>query len=51
MIISFLTSNTKYFLTISAIGTAALYHFVPLRTQVICEIFPSDVVNKTVGTA
>ena len=37
IIVSFLTSNTKYFLTNSAISTAVLYLLVPIRTQGICE--------------
>jgi len=48
---SFLTSNTKYFLTNSSINTALLYLFVPLRTQGICEIAPSDAIHRTVRIA
>jgi len=33
---SFLTSNTKHFLTILAITTAVRYLLVPLWTQYIC---------------
>jgi len=41
----------KHFLTNSAINTAVLYLFVPLTTNGICKISPSDAIHKTLRIA
>ena len=47
VIFSYLTLNKKYFFINTARNTAVLYLFVPLITQGICEISPSDAIHKT----